>query len=168
MDDLLNKLKHITHDIKFSKGSSFAWSPTNRTITYPSKTTGSEVEAWSLLHEIGHALSAHTTYESDVDLLLIEVEAWEKAKEIGLKLDISIDEDHVQNCLDTYRDWLHQRSTCPRCGIVAMQTDSKTYRCHNCHNTWLVSASRFCRPYRRSAKTKNPPTKPKTPLATFS
>jgi replication factor C subunit 3/5 len=65
------------------------------------------------------------------------------------KYDINIDDDHIQNCLDTYRNWLHLRSTCPECGIRTLQTDKYTYRCHNCHTIWKVTSERFCRPYRK-------------------
>ncbi len=148
MDAVVNKLKNIIPDIKFVNGQSFRWSPATQTITYPPNFKDRTVAIWSLLHETGHAILHHRDYSSDVELLLLEVNAWGKAKEIGHKLHINIDENHVQDCIDTYRDWLHQRGTCPRCGVVSLQINSHTYRCHNCACEWHVTTSRFCRPYR--------------------
>jgi hypothetical protein len=52
--------------------------------------------------------------------------------------------------LDTYRDWLYKRSICPTCTAKCLQQgDFVHYRCFNCHTTWRVTASRFCRAYRR-------------------
>lgn len=168
MDELINKLKYIIPDIKFVPGDTFSWSPATTTISYTPSNTNT-VHMWSLLHESGHAKLGHTNYQSDIELLLMEVAAWEEARSLARQLGTTIDEDHVQNCLDTYRDWLHQRSTCPRCGTVSLQTSPKEYRCHNCAMQWQVSTSRFCRPYRSSKikQTKRPLSGQKTHSAAF-
>jgi len=113
---------------------------------------------WSLLHETGHALLGHTTYKADFELLQLEVAAWEKAKEIAKVLEITINNDHIEDCLDTYRDWLHKRSVCPNCTTQCLQQDDLShYRCYNCHTKWKVSTNRFCRAYRSSKNlTKSP------------
>ena len=169
MNELISTLKNIIHDIKFAEGSSFHWSPANRTITYPSVTLDSNLANWSLLHEAGHAVLNHQNYQSDIELMLMEVAAWEKAKKLAKRVNIQIDEEHIQDCLDTYRDWLHQRSTCPRCGVVSLQINSKQYQCHNCSCLWQVSAARFCRPYRLTkANIKRPLSEPTALSTTFS
>ena len=169
MDTLVNKLRYTFPDIIFSIGNTFSWSPATKTISYPNNVSEKTVGAWSLLHETGHAQLKHTNYSLDIDLLLMEVQAWEKAKEIGLLTGYNIDENHIQDCLDTYRDWLHKRSTCPRCGLVCLQTTPQKYKRHNCQNIWDVTASRFCRPYRRmNAKNqKKPLQKHNTSSTTF-
>ena len=87
-------------------------------------------------------------------LLKLEVEAWEKAKEVALKLDIKIDPNHIEDCLDTYRDWLYKRSVCPKCSNKSLQqSDFNHYECFNCHMRWRVTTSRFCRTYRMKDKT---------------
>lgn len=155
MLSIVKKLAPLVPDIQFVAGDTFLWSPVNQTITYSTSPNKTKVSAWSLLHETGHALLGHNDYKSDLDLLLMEVAAWEEAKTLARKLDITIDEDHIQDCLDTYRDWLHQRSTCPRCGLVCLQVSGSEYRCHNCSCVWKVSSSRFCRPYRLTTTTKH-------------
>lgn len=133
----------------FKSGSNFQWSPQDQTIIYKADSLDTDAGEWSLLHETAHALLGHTAYKTDFELLLLEADAWKKAKEIAHDLNTSIDEDHIQDCLDTYRDWLHRRSTCPTCGTTGLQHTPSEYRCHNCRSSWEVTAARFCRPYRR-------------------
>jgi hypothetical protein len=66
--------------------------------------------------------------------------------------NLNQEDDHVQNCLDTYRDWLHRRSSCPQCGAHVLQRDVSTYQCFNCQTRWHVSSGRFVRPYRKMLK----------------
>lgn len=170
MDAIVSKLKYIIPDINFVAGNSFSWSPSKKTISYPASAKSKEAASWSLLHETGHASLKHTTYDTDLELLLMEVAAWQEAQTIGLRVGVTIDEDHIQNCLDTYRDWLHRRSTCPRCGVVSLQISRGGYSCHNCSMKWHVSSSRFCRPYRMAkvTQTKRPHSGSKTHSAAFS
>ncbi len=149
----LPQLQTLLPEITFEPHHTSYWSPANSTVYYQPSAT--EPAIWTLLHETSHAILQHTTYDSDFGLLQLEVAAWERAKQLAADLSIRIDEDHIQDCLETYRDWLHQRSTCPRCGIRCFQKDSRHYYCHNCQASWQVSASRFCRAYRMS-KLKTP------------
>jgi hypothetical protein len=148
MGNFLDHLKDDYPDINFKLGDGFYWSPLSKTVIYADIKSKLNSE-WTLLHEISHAVLNHKGYKNDLELLAMEVSAWVKAKEISTKYDIKIDENHIQNCLDTYRNWLHLRSTCPECGIRTLQIDKKTYRCHNCHTVWKVTSERFCRPYRK-------------------
>lgn len=153
MDKLLKKLKYSFPDLQFEPGSRFTWSPKTRHIIYKQGSSAKDLVAvWALLHEVGHALLDHNTYKSDFELLSLEMAAWQKARSVATDFDYKIDEDHIQDCLDTYRDWLYQRSTCPTCTSCSLQIDNKTYCCFNCGGTWQVSASRLCRPYRRKQK----------------
>jgi hypothetical protein len=153
MKTLLNNLVSDYPNINFVKGDSFYWSPKDTTITYSTSSTQPQIADWSLLHELSHGILGHTTYRSDFELMELEVEAWSYASRLSKNYDIKIDPEHIQDCLDTYRDWLHRRSTCPKCGTVSAQKDSTTYSCFNCKTTWKVSGSRFCRPYRKISKT---------------
>lgn len=146
MEAFVRKLRQDFPSITFLPADTPSWSPRKRQITYPIQ--DSQANTWTLLHELGHALADHTTYESDVDLLYKEVEAWEQANILAKKYNARIDEEHIQNCLDTYRDWLHKRSTCPACETHGLQESRGRYSCFNCRTTWEVSAERFCRPYR--------------------
>ena len=68
----------------------------------------------------------------DVERLRMEKEAWEKVGELAEHYGIEADEEIVQRELDTYRDWLHQKSRCPRCGLTRFQTPNSRYHCPRC------------------------------------
>ncbi len=178
VDSVLTKLQQSYPHISFQEGKTFYWSPSDQTVYY--KNDDKSVQGmWALLHEVGHGLLGHSKYYSDFELVRMEMEAWEKAKEIhgnmenGIRnkgepqVEIespysispisyslpAISEEHIQDCLDSYRDWLHKRSLCPDCSLSGIQTDARTYTCIFCHKKWHVTAERFCRPYRSSVNT---------------
>lgn len=167
MANILKRLATLAPQVHFKAGDVFFWSPAKQLITYRPEALAEPVGHWALLHELAHALLGHTHYRSDLELLLLEVAAWDKARALGRQLDLEIDDEHIQDCLDTYRDWLHQRSTCPTCGAVSLQQSSRQYRCFNCSTTWQVSASRFCRPYRMRKYAKKESRPGTVPQATF-
>jgi hypothetical protein len=152
MKKLLERLQADYPGIRFTRGEAFFWSPKDKSVTYASVSAQPLIARWSLLHEVSHGILGHMSYKSDFELMELEVAAWHKAQELGKQYDVEIDPEHIQDCLDTYRDWLHRRSTCPTCGTVSLQKDSETYNCFNCRTTWRVSSSRFCRPYRKVAR----------------
>lgn len=99
------------------------------------------------LHELGHALCGHKDYSTHVARLKIESEAWERAKTVyseyqkEAKQNASLaeilpewDEVLVQEKLDTYRDWLHQKSLCKRCNLTMYQTSDGKYHCPRCES----------------------------------
>lgn len=148
MLQLLKSLQTALPEITFTEGETFSWSPETGQVIYDAAGSADR-DRWALLHETGHALLNHQSYLSDVGLLKMEIAAWEKAHELAAQFDIDIDQNHVQDCLDTYRDWLHARALCPTCTTRCIQQDTgQGYRCHNCHTSWSVTTSRFCRPYR--------------------
>ncbi|MCA9325074.1 hypothetical protein KDA23_03360 [Candidatus Saccharibacteria bacterium] len=148
MDDIVNILSGSYKTVTFRPGDRFYWSPETREVFYD-RSVQQPQGLWSLLHETGHALLEHKSYQADYELIRLEVDAWEKAKALASDLAVTIDEDHVQDCIDTYRDWLYARSICPRCGNKSLQqANLAQYQCFNCHETWKVTPSRFCRTYR--------------------
>ena|SRR3990167_1125172 len=152
MKTLINQLKKDFLDVKFEPGERFTWSPENQVVIYKITSPPDPVAIWSLLHEVGHALLVHNDYQTDFELVQMEAAAWQKAEELGKKYSYKINTEHIQDCLDTYRDWLYKRSLCPACSLSSLQVDSKTYRCFNCGSEWQVSKSKLCRPYRRSLR----------------
>ncbi len=157
MQNLINRLQIDFPHLRFTPGKQFCWSPETIEIFYKANARSKEA-TWSLLHETGHALLEHNSYKADFELLRLEIAAWERAKDLARDLKVNINEDHVQDCLDTYRDWLYKRSICPTCTTKCLQqSDFVHYRCFNCHTTWRVTTSRFCRAY-RTTKNLPPPT----------
>lgn len=152
--EVIKKLTSSYPNISLKAGDTYYWSPGDQTVYYRQDNTAIE-GVWALLHETGHAILGHEQYFTDVELVTMEMQAWEEAKDIAHQLKIEIDEDHVQDCLDSYRDWLHKRSLCPDCSLSGIQIETKTYTCIFCHRKWQVSEDRFCRPYRRKTQYSN-------------
>lgn len=145
---MLDQLRKNLPQFEFCPGDKFSWSPQNQRITFCPDQLETDGR-WALLHESGHATLGHRNYQTDYELLRMEVEAWAKAQEIALDLGMTINEEHIQECLDSYRDWLYKRSNCPACGTRSIQLDTtNSYSCFNCHACWQVTPSRFCRSYR--------------------
>ncbi len=157
MQNTVKQLQARLPAITFVDGTRFYWSPKAQSIYMNSAALGTDEGKWALLHEAAHAQQNHLTYTSDQELLSLEVEAWHEAQKLGSDLGITIDSDHIQDCLDSYRDWLYARSTCPDCTLNGLQIKPDTYQCLNCRRLWQVSSSRFCRPYRMQLKDKKTP-----------
>ncbi|HEX8181969.1 MAG TPA: hypothetical protein VF575_00030 [Candidatus Saccharimonadales bacterium] len=158
MTELVERLALAHPQLQFVAGPSFYWCPETSEVFYDARRMHEQSGSWSLLHETSHALLGHTSYKADIELLHLEVAAWNHALVASADYGVTIDDDYVQDCLDTYRDWLYRRSLCPGCGTQCLQADeSNHYRCFNCHTRWQVSPSRFCRAYRRAQHKKAPP-----------
>jgi len=152
MDTFVSTLQQRFPQISFRAADTFYWSPREQAVHY--RTTENATDTWSLLHETSHALLSHTDYGSDFELLSLEVAAWERAQSLAKELDVpAIDTEYIEDCLDTYRDWLHKRSACPDCGQTSLQTSERAYRCLNCAETWQVTQNRHCRHYRARQRT---------------
>lgn len=136
-------------DITLIPGDTFRWNHETGEIVYdPSAPDGIPF----LLHETGHALLNHSDYPNDIALIAMERDAWHEATRIGTELGISIDGDVIEDALDSYREWLHARSTCPNCGATGVQTADKLYSCLACHHEWTVNDARLCALRRRDTK----------------
>lgn len=156
MHTLVKKLSEDYPHLTFTPGKSFYWCPETAEVFYDPTKADQPASIWSLLHETSHAMLGHTTYKADLELLQLEVAAWHHAISLAQTYGAAIEDEYVQDCLDTYRDWLYKRSVCPGCGTQCLQTDEPShYRCYNCHSRWHVSPSRFCRAYRRSQHKKS-------------
>lgn len=128
--EFLEKIKKDFPNFRFVSGKKFAFRPP-KTIVFNLTEPNSKV---FLLHELGHATLGHRDFNTDVDRLKMEVAAWEASKKIAQKYQIEIDEDLIQDELDTYRDWLHTKSKCKKCGLTRYQTTDGAYHCPKCEN----------------------------------
>jgi hypothetical protein len=148
LDALLNRIASDHPDLQFIESAHFSWHAGKKHVFFKSAGGQTKQNMWALLHELGHALLSHTDYRHDIELLQMEVAAWERARKLATHYGLSIQEDYIQDCLDTYRDWLHLRATCPTCYARSLQASSSLYKCFNCQTEWSVTRSRLCRPYR--------------------
>lgn len=150
-DQLLSLVSRDFPSIKFKSDTRFAWSPATNSVQY--NYSGVSTDSYSLLHELSHALLGHSNYTRDFELIRIETEAWNQARLLARKYEISIDQDYIQDCIDTYREWLHSRSRCPQCNNSGVQIEpNHNYKCTNCGQIWQVSNSRLCRSYRSTSE----------------
>lgn len=115
-------------DFRFVMGLKFAFRSPRTVVIGPSE------PFWRLLvlHEVGHAVCKHKWFKMDVTRLKMENQAWDQARKLAVAYGVEIDEDVIQRELDTYRDWLHQKSRCPNCGLTRFQTPDSRYHCPRC------------------------------------
>lgn len=85
-----------------------------------------------LLHELGHARLEHDFYTTDIERLRMERAAWEEARRLCDQYAVEYDQEFVEMALDSYRDWLHRRSQCSKCGLTRYQTRDGKYHCPSC------------------------------------
>ena len=138
---LAAKLRTDFPQFLFAAGNDFRWSPPEKTVFFDQTSD----DRASLLHELSHALLRHDDYAKDIQLIEMERDAWQYAKSmLADRYSITITDEAVQDALDTYRDWLHARSTCPTCGATGIQAKSHLYRCIACTARWKVNDARIC------------------------
>lgn len=148
----INKLVKDYPQFTFVSAEEFWWSADRQTIYYNPQ---SEHAKEFTLHELSHALLGHKGYRVDIDLIKLERDAWDYAKNtLAPQQDYVIDEDIIQDNLDTYREWLHSRSKCPDCSSTGLQYTSNSYRCLACRHTWRVNEARLCALRRYAVATK--------------
>ncbi len=139
---LLKAVKSDYPTIFFVQSTTFSWSAPTKTIYYNPK---SPDMAAFLLHELGHAVLDHNSYNQDIDLLRLERDAWRLASTtLCDHYSFEISESTIQETLDTYRDWLHRRSLCPSCHVNGLQTLHGEYFCIACGCRWKTNEARTC------------------------
>lgn len=142
---LINTLQNNRGDdlsrLRFEESDGFSWNHGTATITYNPADTHAELY---LLHEYAHAELAHATFSRDVELITMERDAWHRTRQLAADYDIPVDDTLVEEALDTYRDWLHARSTCPNCQSTGIQTGDRNYTCLACRHKWRVNEARTC------------------------
>lgn len=126
----------------FSRGDGFWWSPDKNTIFFRQPQHNRDI--WDLLHEIAHAELSHTAYTLDIELIQFESRAWSYVTSVlAPRFAITVNPEHIEDHLDTYRQWMFARSTCPNCSQTGLQTKN-TYSCINCKCSWRTNEARLC------------------------
>lgn len=136
MQSLVQQLQRDYPNLTFRPANCAHWSANEQTIYYND-------DDLQTLHELGHALLNHRSYSQDITLLQMERAAWEKAQQLAPRYSLVIDDNTIEDALDSYRDWLHQRSKCPQCGQTGIQSASDlSYHCPNCQCVWRATDGR--------------------------
>jgi len=135
------KLEEDYPQFNFKPSDNFFWSFKENTIFYVEDAKNQFILA---LHELSHALLKHNNFNYDVELISMERQAWDYAKDIALKYEINIPDQFIQSNLDSYRNWMHMRSTCINCKAIGVQCSRYSYKCPACKQTWKVNDAREC------------------------
>ncbi|MBC7746365.1 hypothetical protein H7Y40_00065 [Pedobacter sp.] len=143
LSSIRKKLEADYPQFSFVVGTVSHWSPADKTIYYHQLKNSGDLS--TLFHEFGHALSGHTGFNQDISLLRMEREAWEAGSSVAKTYDHTIDDETIENALDSYRDWLHARSRCPTCHNPGIQKkDAANYHCLLCATSWRANDARQC------------------------
>lgn len=138
VNKLFERLQKDYANLRFLQGKKFAFRPGegSGTVIFEAIEEWKDVQEYQLclLHEVGHALLEHKNFKMDAERVKMECAAWEKARELCAKYGIEYNEEVAQGRLDSYRDWLHQRSRCRNCGLTRFQTRDGEYHCPGCGN----------------------------------
>lgn len=140
---LVKSLRRDFPELLFAEGEDFSWSFETQTISYHKNSQSTGVQ--QLLHELAHALLEHKTYKRDIELVAMERDAWAYARtQLSNTYEIPIADAVEQAALDSYRDWMHARSTCPACEASGIEIRKSIYHCPACGHEWRVNEARIC------------------------
>ena len=138
---LIARLQSDFNQFKFVLGDQYKWSPSEQTV-YVDQT--GPIDEPALLHELAHAVLGHDDYIQDIKLIEMESAAWDYAlNTLGVHYGVTISAANIQDSLDSYRDWLHARSSCPGCNATGIQVPAGGYRCLTCRTTWTANEARL-------------------------
>lgn len=144
---LLQELVNSYPEFKFVPSDNFMWSFMDSSIFYDQNDADFSIY---IIHELAHAILGHHIYDRDIQLLRMETDAWDKSVVLAKKHQVKININTIQDNLDSYRDWLHKRSTCTSCQAIGIQINKSTYECLACHQTWSVNEAKHCRLRRKT------------------
>ena len=130
MEKIIEKIRHQYPNLKLIHGKRFAFRPPNTIIIGPPEPHDDLL----LLHELGHALLKKNNYITDIERLKIESEAWDKARILAQTFNVPFDQYFAEKELNSYRDWLHQKSLCKKCHLTRYQTEDGEYHCPYCNS----------------------------------
>ena len=127
---LLDRLEEDFPEVKLRQGRKFLFRPPRTIVLGPAE----KYDSLLLLHEFGHYLCGHHDFDTDARRVRCECEAWEKARELCEQYGVEFNGEFVEAQLDSYRDYLDQKSRCPKCGLTRFQTPDGAYHCPFCEN----------------------------------
>jgi hypothetical protein len=115
------------------------WSPHTNSIVYDKRRRSQNDGRIALVHEIGHALLGHRLYRYDMELIKMEMDAWDQVRRLAPRYGLEVDEQHIAQCMATYDEWLTKRATCPDCQNFSLQKGRDQYGCFACGSVWSVN-----------------------------
>jgi len=128
----LDSLKSAYPDFFFKPGRKFLFRP-KRTIFY---LEDNDNFRFLLLHELAHALLKHFSYDTSLERLTLERDAWEKTRQLCSDYKVPFLDSLAEAELNTYRDWLHKKTLCKTCGLSCLEVNSESLYCPFCQKTY--------------------------------
>ena len=129
LNSLLKQLQNDYKEFVFRPGGKkYLFRPPHTIVLGPDE----EMSELLLLHELSHAVLQHFSFDTDIKRLKMESDAWAKTKELAKKYGVEVDDDYIEDQLDTYRDWLHAKSKCKKCGLTRFETPDGKWHCPFC------------------------------------
>ena len=125
---ITNKYPQFT----FKPGQKFLFRPPH-TIHY---VIGEKNFRFLLLHELAHALLGHFSYQTSLERLKIERDAWDYTRSLCSEEKIPVLETVAEAELDTSRNWVHQKTLCKKCGLSCIEVNKTTLFCPKCQKTY--------------------------------
>lgn len=139
--EFVEKLRTDFPQFNFEESDDFYWSKKENTIFFEPESSNFHL---LILHELAHALLGHEDFWLDIELLKMESEAWGLVRNnLTNQYGFCFNSNLAESKLDTYRDWLHKRSLCPKCKLNGFQQKDLTYKCPACGTIWQNNDSRF-------------------------
>ena len=133
----------------FLPAAHFSYDAADEVINYFPQALKTNSGKIALLHEISHCELGHFHYVSDLQLYAMEIDAWLLTRKLAKKFNIPVEEDYIDECIESYNQWIEKRGTCPRCSTFCAQKTEVEFECYNCLTCWRVSADPQVRTQRR-------------------
>lgn len=128
----LNTLKSAYPNLIFKPDQKFLFRPP-RTIHYLEDNDNFRL---LLLHELAHALLGHFSYQTSLERLKLERDAWERTRALCQTYHVPFSEEFAETELNTYRDWHHQKTLCKTCGSSCLELNAKSLYCPFCQKSF--------------------------------
>ena len=125
---------------RFLPAGFFSYDASEDIINYDPRRLRSPAGKISLLHEISHCELGHFNYRYDMELLMMEIDAWNYTKTLAKKHDVYIDDGYIEQCIESYDTWVTKRATCPKCDNFCLEESENIYSCYVCSTRWKVSS----------------------------
>lgn len=131
---LLEKIKLDYPNVKFISSDFFSYSFSNQSINLNLNDINLPT---LLLHELAHYCLKHKMFKYDIELLDMERKAWEYASNtLAPKYKVAINTECKEESIESYRNWIYERSKCPNCQSTGFQNKDASYTCIDCNTTW--------------------------------
>ena len=139
--EFVGKLRKDFPQFNFEEIEDFEWSKKEHTIILDPEEAKFHLLIVLLFSD---RRRGHGDVWLDIELLKMESEAWELVRNnLTSQYGFCFSSNLAESKLDTYRDWLHKRSLCPKCKLNGFQQKDLTYKCPACGTIWQNNDSRF-------------------------